>query len=51
LLAREYVGNRYIALLPDESEIRKTIRYTVENTEGLVVFISQQPRKLCVTEV
>jgi hypothetical protein len=30
MLARQYVGNWYIMLLHDESEVRETIRYTVE---------------------
>jgi ribosomal protein S3 len=51
LLERQYVGNRYSTLLHDESEIRKTIRYTVENTERLVMFIPRQPQKVCVTVV
>jgi hypothetical protein len=51
LLERQYVGNRYITLLRDESETRKAIMYTVENTERLAVFNRRQPRKLCVTVV
>jgi hypothetical protein len=51
MLARQYVGNRYITLLHDESEKMKTIRYAVENTERLVMFIRRQRRKLCVTVV